>query len=106
MADVTKKDIKDAVVEAFQPFAKAIQTDFNEVKTDLRVVKTDLIEVKISIKKVEERLDGVENRLDALENKFHQLLVLLQKKEEELRLFGAQMKQLEERVAKLEARKG
>ena len=59
-----------------------------------------------SIKKVEERLDGVENRLDALENKFHQLLVLLQKKEEELRLFGAQMKQLEERVAKLEARKG
>ena len=31
---ITKKDIKDAVIEALGPFTKAIQKDFSELKTE------------------------------------------------------------------------
>lgn len=53
MAEITKKDLKGAVSEAIEPFAKSVQRDFQKVHSRLGGV--------------EDRLGGVENRLTSVE---------------------------------------
>ena len=109
MPELTKKDVKEAVVEALEPFAVSIQKDFQGVNTRLD--------------KVDFKLDKVDSRLDSLESGFSEVktevkwmrensgelfaklakfIALLEKQEQELLMFGAQLKRLEERVQKLE----
>ena len=118
MAELTKKDIKEAVTEALEPFANAVEQDFKGV--DDRFNKVDS-----RLDKVDGRLDKVDSRLDKLEfdvaevksdvklmkdnfselfAKLDEFISLYKKQEQELLMLISQMKRLEERVAKLESR--
>lgn len=67
---------------------------------------------------IDKRLDGIDKRLDGVEReiremkensgelfvKLDEFITLYKKQEEELLMFGAQLRRLEERIEKLEAR--
>lgn len=42
MADLSRTDIKEVVVSALGPFAKAVQEDFNVVKKELKEIRSEL----------------------------------------------------------------
>jgi len=123
MAELTKNDIKKAVVEALEPFAVSTQKDFQGVNTRLDKVDGRLDKVDSRLDQVDLRFDRVDTRLDNLESEFSEVktdvkwmrdnsselfakldkfIALLEKQEQELLMFGAQLKRLEERIQKLE----
>ena len=123
---LSKKDIKEVFAETLEPFAKAVQTDFNKVNQRLDKVDQRLNGVENRLGGVENRLDGVENRLDGVENRLSQVesdikemrenssalfaklddfISLYKKHDQELTILSAQVRRLEERIAKLETGK-
>ena len=124
MAELTKKDVKEAVVEVLEPFAVSVQKDFQGVNTRLDKVDGRLDKVDGRLDKIDGRLDRVdfelsETRQDVREvkgevkwmkdnsselfTKLDKFIALLEKQEQEMLMFGAQLKRLEERVQKLES---
>lgn len=121
---ITKKDVKDAVLSALNPFARAVQSDFlkvnkrfdkvegelGEVKRDIVGIKGDVVGIKGDIAGIKMRLSGVESDVkwmkdnsSALFMKLDKLISLYEDQKQELLMLGAQFKRLEERIAKLEA---
>ena len=98
--EMTLDELARITAKGFEEAAKKADMDFQFHRVNERFTG-----VENRLDALENRMAGVENRLAALENKFHQLMTLLQKKEEELSAISAQLKQLADRVAKLEARK-
>lgn len=122
---LSKKDIKEIVVGALEPFAKAVQNDFVKVnkrfdKVDSRLDKVDsrFDKVDSHFDKVDSRLDKVEFELNevkkdvremkensnALYSKLDRFISLYEKHEQELAFFGVQLRRFEERLEKLEKR--
>ena len=115
MAELTKKDIKEAVVEAIEPFATSVQKDFEKLdaKIDLKTDKLDnrltkvefeLRETRHDIRSVKEDVKWMKDNSSELFAKLDKFIALLEKQEQELLVFGAQLKRLEERVQKLESK--
>lgn len=121
---ITKKDVKDAVLSALNPFARAVQSDFlkvnkrfdkvegelGEVKRDIVGIKGDVVGIKGDIAGIKMRLSGVESdgkwmkdNSSALFTKLDKFISLYEEQKQELLMLGAQFKRLEERIAKLEA---
>lgn len=90
MAELTKKDLKGAMLEAIEPFAKSIQQD-------LHLVKLDLSEVKKEVREMKENTSELFSKLD-------KFISLYEKQEQETVILGEQLKRLEDRVARLETR--
>jgi len=102
MTELTKQDIKEIFTEALEPFAQAVQQDFRRI--DDRLDKMDG-----RFDKIDERLINVENDVkwmkdnsSALFTKLDKFISLYEKQEQELLMLGAQLRRLEDRVAKLE----
>ena len=116
---LSKKDIKEVFVETLEPFAKAVQTDFNKVNNRLNGIDGRLDGIENRLDGVEHRLDGVERRLDQVEtdikemrenssalfSKLDEFISLYKKHDQELTILSAQVRRLEERIVKLEAEK-
>ena len=116
MAELTKNDIKKAVIEALEPFAVSTQKDFQGVnerfdKVDARLDKVDgrldkveigLSEVKTELSEVKTEVRWIKENSSELFAKLDKFIALLEKQEQEILMFGAQLKRLEERVQKLE----
>jgi septal ring factor EnvC (AmiA/AmiB activator) len=125
MPDITKQDIKDAVIEVLEPFAKSIQADFQgvnkrldghdaafaginqqlgvietglaEVKGEVKEIKADLAEVKAEVKEMKDNSSQLFAKLD-------EFISLYKNQESENRSLASQLARLEERVSKLEAK--
>ncbi len=123
---LSKKDIKEVFIETLEPFAKAVQNDFNKVNRRFDGVESRLDGVESRLDGVESRLDGVESRLGKVESelkevkgevkemkenssalfaKLDDLISLYKKHDQELTVLSAQVRHLEERIDKLEAGK-
>ena len=93
--ELTKKDVKEAVVEAFTPFADAIQQDFKKVHGGLAVVNERLGSVEREVKEMKESASELFGKLD-------EFISLYQKQQEEMTSLIAQVQRLDKRVTKLE----
>ncbi len=82
MPVITKKFIKEAVLEAVEPLAKSVQKDFHQVN---------------------QRLDILENKFTDLLTKLDEILTLFKKLDEENTFLSVQLRRLEDRVARLES---
>jgi chromosome segregation ATPase len=124
MAELTRQDLQEVFKESLEPFAKAVQEDFQQVNRRLEAMEQRLGGVEQRIDGVEQRLGGVEQRLDGVEQrlgaveadvkwmkensgelfaKLDRFIALLEKHDHELVLLAQQVKRLEERLSKLEA---
>ena len=116
MTELTKQDIKEIFTEALEPFAQAVQQDFRRIdgRLDKMDGRFDKIEGRLDkmdghLDKIDERLINVENDVkwmkdnsSALFTKLDKFISLYEKQEQELLMLGAQLRRLEDRVAKLE----
>ena len=94
---LSKKDIKEVVVGALEPFAKAVQNDFVGVNKRFDKVELELKEVKSEVKWMKDNFSELFTKLD-------KFIALYEKQEQELLILSAQVKRLEERMIKLEAK--
>ena len=111
MAELTKKDLKEAVVESLEPFAKAVQEDFRGVNTRLDKVDARLDTMDGRLGTMDGRLSSVEadvrwmkDNSSELFAKLDKFISLLEKHEQEMLMFSNQLRRLEERVQKLESK--
>ena len=114
MAELTRKDLKEVFTESLEPFAKAVQEDFErldrkiDLKTDkfdnrLTKVEFELRETRNDIRGVKEDVQWMKENASELFAKLDRFIALLEKNEQEILMLSAQMKRLEERVEKLES---
>ena len=66
MAELTKKDVKEAVVEALEPFANAVQEDFRKVDGRLDKIEFDMTEVKKDVKWMKDNASQLFAKLDEM----------------------------------------
>ncbi|MFH1192709.1 MAG: hypothetical protein V1656_00080 [Candidatus Jorgensenbacteria bacterium] len=103
MADLSKTDVKEAVVSALEPFAKAIATDFqglrNELKGEIAGVKFDLAEVKSDMKWMRTNSNEIFTKLDGF-------ITLYKNQEERMEIFSKQTMTFEGRISTLEKKVG
>lgn len=95
---LSKKDVKEVFIETLEPFAKAVQSDFKKVNERLDKVEFELNEVRTDVKEMKESAGELFTKLD-------RFIALYEKQEQELLIFNAQLRRLEERVNKLENEK-
>jgi archaellum component FlaC len=118
MPELSKQDVKEVFTETLEPFAGAVQDDFNKVNNRLDKVDSRLDKVDSRLDKVDSRLAKVEFELAEVKTdvkymkenfgelftKLDKFIVLYEKQEQELLILGTQLRRLEERVTKLEAK--
>ena len=97
MPELSKQDIKEVFTETLEPFAKAVQEDFQGLKADIQEVRIELQAVKTDVQEIKRNSSELFTKLD-------KFISLYEKQEQELLILGAQMRRLEERVAKLETK--
>ncbi|MEK7123754.1 MAG: hypothetical protein AAB851_02560 [Patescibacteria group bacterium] len=102
---LSKKDIKEVVVSALEPFAKAVQTDFAKVNKRLDKVDSRLDKVDFELNEVKNEVREMKENSSALFAKLDRFISLYEKHEQEFAIFGVQLRRLEERVMKLETKK-
>jgi len=109
MTELTKQDIKEIFTEALEPFAQAVQQDFRRIDDRLDKMDGRLDKMDGRLDKIDERLINVESDVkwmkdnsSALFTKLDKFISLCEKQEQELLMLGAQLRRLEDRVAKLE----
>ncbi|MBI3589407.1 MAG: hypothetical protein HY093_03280 [Candidatus Liptonbacteria bacterium] len=112
MPELTKKDIKEVFVETLEPFAASVQKDFQGVnnrldKVDSRLERVDsrLDNLELGLSEVKADVKWMRDNSGELFAKLDKFIALLEKQEQELLMFGVQLKRLEERVQKLEEAK-
>lgn len=106
---LTKKELKGVVVEALEPFARTVHSEFQRVHK--RLDRTDG-----QLEKIEHRTDSSDNHLEqvatevremrqnasALFTKLDRFIAIYEKQEHELLILSNQVKKLEERIVRLE----
>lgn len=102
MAELTKKDVKEALVEALEPFAISTQKDFQGVNARLDKVDGRLDNLEAGLSEVKTEVKWMRDNSGELFAKLDKFIALLEKQEQEMIMFGAQLKRLEERIQKLE----
>src|SRR3990167_8573008 len=95
MTELTKQDIKEIFTEALEPFAQAVQQDFRRIDGRLDKIDERLINVESDVKWMKDNSSALFTKLD-------KFISLYEKQEQELLMLGAQLRRLEDRVAKLE----
>lgn len=110
LKELSKKDIKEVIIEAFEPFSKAVQKDFQKMdarfdKMDARFDKVELRldNVELDLKEVKQDIKWMKENSSELFAKLDKFIKLYEDQKQELLLFGAHLERLEERVSKLEA---
>ncbi len=117
MAEITKQDVKNAVIEALEPFAKSVQSDFQGINKRLDEhdaafagINKRLDEHDAAFAGINKRLDDVEADVKYMKDNFSELftkldrfITLYEKQEMEHLSLAHQLARLEERVSKLEA---
>lgn len=99
---LSKKDIKEIVVGALEPFAKAVQNDFAKVNKRFDEVDSRLDKVEFGLNEVKKEVREMKENSSSLYSKLDRLISLYEKHEQELAIFGVQLRRLEERLEKLE----
>jgi len=98
MTELSKQDVREVFVEIFEPFAKAVQNDFQKVNGRL-----DSIDGRLTA--VEQDVAWMKNNFSELFTKLDKFITLYEKMDQEIIILGEQLNRLEERVAKLESQK-
>ena len=111
MADLSKQEIKEVFIQALEPFAKSVQIDFQKVNGRLDTMDGRLDSVDGRLDSMDGRLTNLEQDVRWMKENFSELFTkldkfisLYEKQEQELLALGAQLRRLEERVAKLETK--
>jgi len=102
---LTKKDIKEVVVEVIEPFARSVQSEFIKVNQGLDGVGQRLTMVEQRLAIVEQEVREMRESASELFIKLDRFISLYEKQEQELLSLSAQLKRLEERVNKLELKR-
>lgn len=123
---LTKKDVKDVVVEVLAPFAKAVKKDFDRIDKRFEQVNKRFEQVDKRFEQVDKRFDQVGLRLTGIEfelretnkrvahleeqvqnlfNKMDKLIGFYERQQQEITIMSAQIKRLEDRIVRLEAEK-
>ncbi|MFH1225928.1 MAG: hypothetical protein V1684_01410 [bacterium] len=102
MAEETKQNIKEAVIEVLEPFAQSIQKDFQGVNNRLDNIDNRLTNVEFELKTVKDDVQVIKENSSELFTKLDEFISLYKKQEQELLVLGSQVRRLEDRVAKLE----
>lgn len=97
MAEISKQEIKEVFVETLEPFARSVQEDFRKVNSRLDTMDGRLTNVDQDVRWMKENFSELFTKLD-------KFIALYEKQEQELLALGAQLRRLEERVAKLESK--
>jgi len=105
MAELTKQDIKEVVIGVIDPFAKAVQKDFDRVNGRLDTVDGRLGRVEQRLDNVERDVAWMKEHTSELFKKLDDLISLFKRHEEEIAILSAQVRELTDRVAKLETRR-
>lgn len=101
---LSKKDIKEIVVGALEPFAKAVQNDFAKINKRFDKVDSRFDKVEFELNEVKKEVREMKENSNALYSKLDRFISLYEKHEQELAIFGVQLRRLEERLEKLEKR--
>lgn len=119
MAELTQKDLREAVTGALEPFARSVQGEFTRIHGEFEKVHARMGTFEERMGAFEERMDTFDARLGNVERdvkwmrdnaselfaKLDRFITLLEKQEQETVILAAQVRRLEERVAKLESAK-
>ncbi|TSA46374.1 hypothetical protein D4R51_00235 [bacterium] len=111
MAEITKQDIKGAVLEALEPFAKSVQADFVGVNKRLDGVEQQLGGHGKAFAGINQRLDILETDVKFIKDnagelftKLDEFISLYRDTKQETDLLAKQVRRLEERVSQLEGK--
>lgn len=109
MAGLTKKDIKEVVIESLAPFAKAVQKDFEKVnerfdKVDGRLDKVEgrLDKLGFDVHELKKDVKEMKDKSSELFKKLDDMITMYKKHEQEIAIMNIHIKRLEERISKLE----
>jgi chromosome segregation ATPase len=106
MAELSKNDlknIKEVFTEALEPFAKAVQKDFDGLKSEVGLVKSEVGLVKFELNEVKKDIKWMKDNSGELFAKLDELITLFKNQRQELAILQTQVKRLEERIVKLES---
>ena len=70
MPEITKQDVKEAVVEAFEPFANAIKQDFDVVNNKLDGMGKGIVSINSRLENLELGQEDIKLRLDQVAYRF------------------------------------
>ena len=115
MAELTKKDVREIVVEVIEPLAKAIQEDFTRVRTQatanqlqldnrLTKVEFEIRETQREVREVKADVKWMKDHTSELFKKLDDLITIFKRHDEQIVVLSGQMRDLADRVSKLEAR--
>ncbi len=109
---LTKKDVKDVVVEVLAPFAKAVKKDFDRIDKRFEQVdkRFDQVELRLTgiefeLRETNKRVARLEEQVQNLFNKMDKLIGFYERQQQEITVMSAQIKRLEERMVRLETQK-
>ncbi len=108
MAGLTKKDLKEVFIESLEPFAEAIQKDFDRIDRKIAVegmrIDNRLAKLDFDVQEVKKDVKWMRDHTSELFKKLDDIIAMYKKQEQEMAILNMQYKRLEERVAKLEGR--
>lgn len=105
MAQSAKRELKKTVIDALEPFARAIQGDFRKVNSRFDKVDGSLDNIDSRLSSVERDVKWMKENMSELFIKLDRFIALYEKQEQEMIILSEQMRRLEDRVARLEARR-
>ena len=105
MAELTRQDIKEVLVESLEPFTKAVQDDFQKVNERLDNIEGKIEGVESRLSTLEANVKWIKDNTNDLFTKLDEFISLYKKQEQELEILANQVKKLEKRIAELESRK-
>lgn len=111
--ELTKKDIKEIVIEAIEPFAKVVQKDFQKVdgcfdkiEQDVKLIKYDIKLMKAGVENVKQDVQWMKENSSALFAKLDKFIALYEKHEQELLIFGEQMRRYDKWIRQIAEKVG
>ncbi len=109
---LTKKDVKDVIIEVLAPFAKGVKKDFDRIdkrfeQVDKRFdqVELRLTSIEFELRETNKRVAHLEEQVQNLFNKMDKLIGFYERQQQEITIMSTQIKRLEERIMRLETEK-
>ena len=99
--DEQKSEMKEIMVGVLEPFTISIQQDFVGLKTEL---KAGIAEVREEVREVKEVVHEMKENSSELFTKLDKFIKLYDETQQQLAIMSNQMRRLEERITRIEAK--
>ncbi len=97
---IQKEDLKNALVEALEPFAVAIKEDFDRVGGRFNKIETALIAIIEDLKEARKERQNLERRINETYNAVDGFVKVVDKLDQEFTLMKEDIKKIKEVIEK------